>query len=173
MSSEPSVPKPIVSLNAIIPADAGVSTVSPAEPIRSVFGAVKERNCAREVKRFATRITKLFAPEIASDPRGFKKSVTAILKRNLPPFPGRPTEQSITSAVTLRRGGQDWKQIYPQVIPNHANLDPAVRRQAESNLRASVRSRRNARQRRKHIKGSIAKQERVQMFLFRRPSGPN
>ena len=122
----------------------------------SGFGRVKERNCAREVKRFATRITKLFAPEIASDPRGFKKNVTTILKRNLPPFPGRPTEQSITSAATLRREAQDWKQIYPQVIPNHANLDPAIRRQAESNLRASVRSRRNARQRRKRIKDSIA-----------------
>ena len=156
MSIEQSVPKPIVSLEAITPADAGVSAVPPAEPIRSVFGPVKDRNCAREVKRFATRITKLFAPEIASDPRGFKRNVTTILKRNLPPFPGRPTEQSITSAVMFRRCGQDWKQIYPQVIPNHANLDSAVRRQAESNLRASVRSRRNARQRRKHMKDSIA-----------------
>lgn len=133
-----------------------VATAINHEPKPDGSGKVSERNCTREVKRFATRISKLFAPEIASNPRGFKKNITAILKRNLPPFPGRPTEQSISSAVTLRRDGQDWKQIYPQVIPNHAHLDAATRRQAESNLRASVRSRRNARKRRNHMKGSIA-----------------
>jgi len=44
---------------------------------------------------------------------------------------------------------QDWKQIYPQCIPNYSILDPAVRRQAESNLRAAIRARRNAARRRK------------------------
>ena len=114
----------------------------------SVSGRVKERNWAREAKRFAERITKLFASEIASDPRGFKKRVTAILKRNLPPFPGRPTEQSITHAARLKGGGTGWQEIYPVVIPDHAQLDPATRRQAESNLRSAIRSRRNARRRR-------------------------
>jgi hypothetical protein len=55
----------------------------------------------------------------------------------------------VTKAMELRRQGRDWKQIYPQAILNHPSLDPPVRRQAESNLRAAVRSRRNARKRRK------------------------
>jgi hypothetical protein len=36
MSNEQSVPKPIVSLETITPADAGASAVPPVEPIRSV-----------------------------------------------------------------------------------------------------------------------------------------
>lgn len=114
----------------------------------SGLGRVKERDWAREAKRFATRITTQFAPEIASDPRGFKKRLTEIIKRNLPPFPGRPTEQSITHAARLSAEGHRWHDIYPVVIPDHAQMDPAIRRQTESNLRSAIRSRRNARKRR-------------------------
>jgi hypothetical protein len=114
----------------------------------SVFGKVHGRDCAHEAKRFAKRISKLFASEIASDPRGFKKQLTQTIKRNLPPFPGRPTEQSITLAAKLKAGGNGWQDIYPAVLPDHAQMDPPTRRLAESNLRSAIRSRRNARRRR-------------------------
>jgi hypothetical protein len=38
------------------------------------------------------------------------------------------------------------------VIPNYLQLDDAVRRQAECNVRAAVRSRRNAAKRRKRLR---------------------
>lgn len=111
-------------------------------------GRGRERDCALEAKRFARRISKQFASEIATDPRGFKKHLTQIIKRNLPPFPGRPTEQSITQAARLKAGGNSWQDIYPVVIPDHAQMDLPTRRVAESNLRSAIRSRRNARRRR-------------------------
>lgn len=148
MPSEQSVPKPIVNLEGVTPADAGVSAVPPAEPKGSGFGKARERDCALEAKRFANRISVQFASEIASDPRGFKKQLTQIIKRNLPPFSGRPTEQSITQAARLKAGGNSWQDIYPVVIPDHAQMDPPTRRVAESNLRSAIRSRRNARRRR-------------------------
>lgn len=102
-----------------------------------------------EVKRFARRLCRIFAGEISSDPRTFKKGVIEILRRHLPPFAGRPTEESITMAATLREKSREWPEVYRLVIPGHSELDPATRRQAESNLRSAIRSRRNARKRRK------------------------
>jgi hypothetical protein len=145
---EHSVPKPSSSFVSTAEENCDVAAVVDHEPKGSVFGTARERDCAREAKQFAKRISKQFASEIASDPRSFKKQLTRIIKRNLPPFPGRPTEQSITHAARLRAEGNGWQDIYPVVIPNHAQLDPASRRVAESNLRSAIRSRRNARRRR-------------------------
>jgi hypothetical protein len=103
--------------------------------------------CHQEVKTFATRLRKLFADEIAAEPRGFKKRVIEILKRSLPPFAGRPTEDSITIAIQLRAEGRSWPEVYSQVIVNHDKLDTANRRLAELNLRSALRARRNARKR--------------------------
>jgi hypothetical protein len=111
--------------------------------------AAKRAELDGVVSQFAAHLCRDFADEIAADPKGFKKQATHHLKRHLPPFAGRPTEDSITKAIDLRKRGNQWKTIYPLVIPNRAQLDAAVRRQAESNLRAAVRSRRNAAKRRK------------------------
>ena len=53
-----------------------------------------------------------------------------LLRRHLPAFAGRPTEDSMTRAAGLRKQKRPWKEIYPLVIPGHAVLGPAVRRQA-------------------------------------------
>lgn len=103
----------------------------------------------RIVKAFTVRLVKMFGGDIDADPRGFKKRAVQIFRRNLPPFVGRPTEQVVTAAATLHAATKSWREIYPAVIPNHAAMDPATRRQAESNLRSAIRSRRNARKRRK------------------------
>ena len=104
----------------------------------------------RTVRRFAAKLRSAYAEEIGHAPRKFKKRVVTLLRRNLPPFAGRPSETSITVAMKLLQEGSAWGEIYPQVIAGHSSMEPAVRRQAESNLRAAVRSRRNARRRRKH-----------------------
>lgn len=110
----------------------------------------------REVKRFARRLSKVFAKEISSDPRTFKKGVIETLRRHLPPFAGRPTEEAITTAAALRAERREWPEIYRLVIPGHCELDSATRRQMESNLRSAIRSRRNARKRRKARQKLIA-----------------
>jgi hypothetical protein len=111
--------------------------------------AAKSKDLERVIHRLAAGLCRDFAEAITADPKGFKKQATHHLKLHLPPFAGRPTEDSVTRAIELRRRGSQWKAIYPLVIPNCSQLDAAVRRQTESNLRAAVRSRRNAAKRRK------------------------
>ncbi len=113
-------------------------------------------NLEREVKRFAARLRRRYAEQIQRDPRGFKKRVCSLSRRYLPPYAGRPMEETINRAAELRRQDRGWKEIYPLVIPDHSQLEPAVRRQAESNLRAAVRSRRNARRQRRRGKRYLA-----------------
>jgi len=127
------------------------SAASAAFPQSGDFGKaqLKGGNLDQVMRSAAGRLRREFACEIAADPKGFKKQVTYHLKRHLPPFAGRPTEDSVTKTIDLRKRGNQWKAIYPLVILNCAQLDAAVRRQAESNLRAAVRSRRNAAKRRK------------------------
>jgi hypothetical protein len=117
----------------------------------------------RAVKGFAALLKCECPEQIADDTlaRDFKKWVKHLLGRNLPPFAGRPNEDAITRAIELRKLGLKWKEVYPEVIPKHALLHPAVRRMTESNLRAAIRSRRNARARRKREGESIAQQTTV------------
>lgn len=110
----------------------------------------------RQVKAFARKLTRQFQDEIRSDPRQFKKRVIEVLRRSLPPFGGRPTDESVTTAANMRANQEEWLAVYRAVIPNHSQMDSAARSHAESNLRSAVRSRRNARARRKRHRGSIA-----------------
>jgi hypothetical protein len=125
-------------------------------------------NLELAVKRFALRLRREHPEEVRADARGFKNRVCGLLRRYLPPFTGRPTEDSITTAAELRKQNCQWKDIYPLVIPGHATLDPPVRRQAESNLRAALRSRRNARRRRNRRRRFIAEKTPTSNV----PSGP-
>lgn len=118
------------------------------------FWNADPRELEHAVKRFAQRLRNDYAGEIAADPRKFKKWVVNPVRRNFLPFAGRPAEGAITRAIELRRQGREWKDIYPVSIDNHGVLAPAMRRQAEANLRAAVRSRRNARRRRRRGKRS-------------------
>ena len=108
------------------------------------------------MQQTAARLRRDFAPRIAQDPRKFKRLAVSYLKNYLPPGPGRPPEDAITKAMQLRKQGLEWKQIYPQCIPDHAQPIPAVRRQAESKLRGACRSRRNTARRRKTQQGFSA-----------------
>jgi hypothetical protein len=107
-----------------------------------------QKDLDRTMRQIAARLRRDFAPQIFEDPRKFKKRAVHYLRRSLPPFPGRPREASLTKAIELHKAGLEWKAIYPQCIPDHSQMPPAVRRQTESNLRAACRSRRNAAKRR-------------------------
>ena len=132
--------------------------LSGLSPCREAGDPLPPGAVERAVKGFAALLKCECPEQIADDTmaRGFKKWVKSLLGRNLPPFAGHPKEDAITRAIELRKLGLRWKEVYPEVIPNHPLLHPAIRRQAESNLCSSVRSRRNARRRRKHQGESTA-----------------
>jgi hypothetical protein len=112
-------------------------------------GEARRPSLARTMQQTAARLRRDFAPRIAQDPQKFKRLAVSHLRRYLPPGPGRPAGDAVTLALEFRKQGLEWKQIYPQCIPGHAQLTSAVRRQAESNLRGACRSRRNTARRRK------------------------
>ena len=101
-----------------------------------------------EARRFIRRLRKAFAEAITEDAQGFKRRLRRLVCAGLPPFAGRPPDPAISRAIQLRKQGQEWKEIYPQVIPLHSELDPIRRQHAEFNLRSAVRSRRNSARRR-------------------------
>jgi hypothetical protein len=115
----------------------------------------------RQMRQVAAALRRDFADEITADAKAFKKQATHHLKRHLPPFAGRPTDDSITKADDLLKRGDKWRAIYPLVIPNYVQLDDAVRRQTESNLRAAVRSRHNAAKRKKRRQRLLAEAKRA------------
>lgn len=106
-------------------------------------------NLDRTVRSFAERLTREFPREIAQDPPAFKRRVVHDLKVSLPPYPGRPALESVSKATELREKKKAWREVYCACIPGYADLDRPNRHLAEYNLRAAVRSRRNARRRRK------------------------
>ena len=131
--------------------------VAPKPPLPPHHGRAKS-SLDQYVRRFASRLLLEYGTDVSRDPKGFKKRVVALLRRNLPPFAGRPTEAAITLAINLRKKGLEWSAIYPSCIPRHASLPPAERQIAESNLRAARRSRRNATKRRKRLLNKTPKQ---------------
>jgi hypothetical protein len=98
------------------------------------------------LRRFATRLRRDYAAEIARDARGFKKDVVRLLRRELPPGPGRPPDEAVTRATNMRAKDQPWATIYCQCIPGYGSLNPGDRQLAASRLRTAVRSRRNRRE---------------------------
>ena len=127
---------------------AGKSKPVGVRPPTSGKSRSRRPSLARTMQQTAARLRRDFAPRIAQDPRRFKRLAVSYLRNYLPPGPGRPAVDAVTEAMQLRKQGMEWKQIYPQCIPNHAQLEPAVRCQAESNLRGACRSRRNTTRRR-------------------------
>ena len=107
------------------------------------FGNLTAEELRREIARFSRHLRKVYALQIADDPWKFKRGAVGLLRLGLPPFAGRPRDPAISHAIQLRMQGQEWKEIYPQVIPLHSELDPLRRQHAEFNLRSAVRSRRN------------------------------
>lgn len=100
---------------------------------------------------FASLLKIHFANLISEDPTEFKKVVLHLVRRELPPGRGRPCDDAVTRASDLLATGKPWQKIYPSCIPDFKYLDPASRQVAQSRLRCAVRSRRNARKRRRVV----------------------
>ena len=91
---------------------------------------------------FARRLRQEFPEAIANSPRDFKKQVIRLIRRELPPRPGRPLDEAVTRATEMRAKGQPWSTIYCQCIPGYDSLDPGDRQLTASRLRTAMRTRR-------------------------------
>lgn len=68
-----------------------------------------------------------------------KKAWSLAGKRILPRGkPGRPRSKAVTRATDLRRKGHSWREIYPQVIENYAQLSEDSRKAKTYQLRQAV-----------------------------------
>jgi hypothetical protein len=110
----------------------------------------------QEVQQLAARLKRQRAKELAQDPAGFRREAVRAFRASLSPGPGRPRTPNVTLAEKLRDKGKPWQEIYPLCITNYAGLNVDSQRVEAENLRSAVRSRRNARRRRKPLLNSSA-----------------
>ena len=90
------------------------------------------------VSEFASFVKIHFVERITADPRGFKKIVLRLVRRELPPKRGRPNDPQIDSAVQLVQQGKTVKQVLRLQIPGFDKLDTYGRYLAEKGLRAAI-----------------------------------
>jgi hypothetical protein len=113
------------------------------------------RDLYATTQEFAALLRLEFASEIDQDARGFKRRVLGFLKSELPPRPGRPRTEAVTHATEMLAQGKTWQKIYAACLSPIAA--PDSRQVQQSRLRCAVRSRRNARRRRKSVLNSATK----------------
>jgi hypothetical protein len=110
-----------------------------------------------EINQHAPMIASEYRELFAAD-RQLKDRVLRLLRALLPPRPrrrGRPRNQTITSAIVLRRKFRRqypedkpraiWSRIYPLVIPGYADMPEVEQRTAREKLREQVAWRRRKR----------------------------
>lgn len=90
---------------------------------------------------FAHRLRREFAQEIASSPREFKKRVVGLIRRELPPGPGRPGDPRYDQAARMADQGKTVAAILRCQDPQFDALDPWTRMLASRGLRAALRRR--------------------------------
>jgi len=57
------------------------------------------------IKSFAQRLRRDFAAEIACDPASFKRTVIGLVRKELPPWAGRPRDDLVTALVHAEEAG--------------------------------------------------------------------
>lgn len=87
---------------------------------------------------FARRLRRDFSEEIARNPRDFKKQVVRLIRRELPPKRGRPTDPRLDAAAQMVQQGQSPKDVLRTQIPGFESLDTYGRYLAEKGLRAAL-----------------------------------
>lgn len=87
---------------------------------------------------FAVRLRRDFPHEIASNPREFKKQVLRLIRRELPPRRGRPTNPQIDAALGMLRQGKTVREILRAQVRGFDQLDTYGRMLAEKALRQGL-----------------------------------
>src|SRR5438132_11372772 len=94
------------------------------------------------VRKFATRLRSDFGNEITRDPASFKKHVLRLLRRRLPPRPGRPNDPRIDAALVMVSQGKSLKHVLRCQVPGFDQVDTYGRYLAEKGLRTAIGRRR-------------------------------
>ena len=100
------------------------------------------------LRKFAARLRSDFADEIARDPAGFKKHVLKLIRRQLPPRPGRPNDPRIDAALIMVSQGKSLKQVLRSQVPGFDQMDTYSRYLAEKGLRTAIARRCGSRRKR-------------------------
>jgi hypothetical protein len=104
------------------------------------------------VQEFIGRIRREFAAEIAQDPKALKTSVLRLVRRGLPPKPGRPRDPRIDAAVQMFEQGMTIKQVLRSQVAEFDKLDRYGSYLADKGLRAAIARRRSAPHRSRSLK---------------------
>ena len=108
----------------------------------SPFDSHQAENLEHRLKTFSVQLRRDFAQEITLDARRFKSQVLKLVRRGLPPRPGRPNDPQIDAAVRLVQQGMSLKDVLRLQIPGFERLDTYGRYLAEKGLRAAIARRR-------------------------------
>ena len=113
--------------------------------IRPTSGTLSGTPAALEqtLRKFAARLRRDFAGEIARDPAGFKKHVLKLIRRELPPKRGRPNDPRLDAAARMVQKGKSVRDVLRLQIPGFDRLDTYGRYLAEKGLRAGVARRKS------------------------------
>jgi hypothetical protein len=96
------------------------------------------------LREFTARIKRQFAEEISRDPASFKRQVIGLIRRGLPPGPGRPKDPRIEAALRMLHQGATVKAVLRSQIRDFDNLDAYERYLAEKGLRTALARRRRS-----------------------------
>jgi hypothetical protein len=69
------------------------------------------------VKVFVNELRYQYRQEIRQDARAFKLELIALIRAEMPPFPGRPDDPAITTAEQLRAEGLTFDQVARRSFP--------------------------------------------------------
>jgi hypothetical protein len=128
-------------LNACVsnaPSAAGNKTRGGFVPKLFPTSAPRSGTLEHATQTFAEALRRDFAGDINRDPRFFKKQVLRLIRRWLPPRPGRPTNPKTEAAFALLQEGKTVRQILRLQIRDFDKLDTWSRMLAEKGLRQAL-----------------------------------
>lgn len=103
---------------------------------------------------FAANLKRSFSRAIADSPRDFKKQVIHLIRRELPPRPGRPLDPRLDAAAHLVQRGRTIRQVLRIQLTGFEQMDPYARYLSEKGLRAAIARRRAHRSATKKVTGT-------------------
>lgn len=97
------------------------------------------------IRDFAAKLRRDYSQELETDARGFKKRAVRLLRGELPPGRGRPTDPQLDAAARLVDQGKPVRDVVRWLIPGYDKMDTAGRYWASKGLRAALARRRKRR----------------------------
>ena len=107
-------------------------------PVSKLRKPTPEQHIEQTISEFVSELRSHFREQSERDPAGFKKQVVRLVRRHLPPRPGRPNDPRIDAAVRMVEQGKTVKDVLRLQIPEFDSLDAYGRYLAEKGLRTAI-----------------------------------